>query len=81
MLHVAQGSIERLTKKRDNLFRKLDESNPNVFVNHLELLDISENCHSSSRESTEKEKKKRGKNASKENMTPKTEKIRNARKI
>ena len=41
-----------------------------MFVNHLEFLDISENCHSSARMSTEKKKTNRGKNGSKETVTP-----------
>ena len=46
-LMLRKGSYEKVAKKRDNLVRKLDESNPDVSVNHLDFLDISESCHSS----------------------------------
>ena len=33
-LMLRKGSYEKVAKKRDNLVRKLDESNPDVSVNH-----------------------------------------------
>ena len=45
-LMLRKGSYGKLTRKRDNLVRKLDESKPNVSVYHVDFLDISENCHS-----------------------------------
>ena len=46
-LMLRKGSYEKVAKKRDNLVRKLDESKSDFSKNHLDFLDISENCHSS----------------------------------
>ena len=56
-LMLRKGSYEKEAKKRDNLVRKLDESNPDVSVNHLDFLDISESCHSSASKVSQGEKK------------------------
>ena len=34
---LRKGSYEKVAKKRNNLVRKLDESNPDVSVNHLDF--------------------------------------------
>ena len=62
--------------------RKLDESNPNVSVKHLDFLDISESCHSSASKVSQVGKKNvRTKGTSKDNQSPRAEKPSKAKKL
>ena len=80
-LMLRKGSYEKVAKKRDNLVRKLDESNPDVSVNHLGFLDISESCHSSASKVSQGGKKNvRTKGTSKDNQAPRAEKPSKAKK-
>ena len=66
---LRKGSLEKVRKK--NWTKAI----------RLQLLDLSENCHSSAHKSTEKERKKRGKNASIKNMAPNAEKSGKQEKV
>ena len=69
-----------MAKKRDNLVRKLDESNPDVSVNHLDFLDISESCHSSASKFSQRVKENiRTKGTSKDSQAPRAEKPNKAK--
>ena len=81
-LMLRKGSYEKVAKKRDNLVRKLDESNPDVSVKHLDFLDISEKCLSSALKVSQGGKKNvRTKGTSKDNQAPSAKKPSKAKKI
>ena len=79
---LRKGSYEKVAKKRDSLVRKLDESNPDVSVNQLDFLDISEKCHSSASKVSQGGKKNvRTKGTSNDNQAPRAEKPSKAKKL
>ena len=81
-LMLRKGSYEKVAKKRDNLVRELDESNPDVSVNHLDFLDISESCHSSASKVSQGGKKNvRTKGTSNDNQAQRAEKPSKAKKL